>query len=130
MLVDWKLKQTPIKRAWPGYTALGQGEYGLTFSEIVEKRLGSVKKGEDIVKQLKSAKFVITPEILSRINCPALGMVSEDEGEDFVKQAEEFYQGISSDNKELHIFKLKKDGSNDHCQLDNHSRGTQVIFDC
>lgn len=129
-LVDWKMKQTPIKRAWIEYTALGQGEYGLTFSEIVEKRLGSVKKGENLVEQLKSVnKFVITPDILSEISCPALGMVSEDEGKDFVRQAEEFYQGISSADKDLHIFKLKKDGSNDHCQLDNRSRGTQVMFD-
>jgi len=41
----------------------------------------------------------------------------------FVNQAEEFYQGIYSDDKDLHIFKLRNDGSNDHCQLDNRSRG-------
>jgi len=47
----------------------------------------------------------------------------------FVNQAEEFYQGIYSDDKDLHAFKLRNDGSNDHCQLDNRSRGTQVMFD-
>lgn len=129
-LVDRKMKKTPISRAWIEFTALSQAEYGLSFSEIVEKRIGAVKKGESVVEQLKKVnQFVITPEILSGVSCPALGMVSADEGEDFVRQAEEFYQGISSVNKKLHIFNLEKDGSNDHCQLDNRSRGAQVMFD-
>ena len=66
---------------------------------------------------------------LDKITCPALAMVSIDEGEELVRQAKEFYEGISSEIKKLHIFTLDTDGSNDHCQLDNRSRGNQVMFD-
>lgn len=46
-----------------------------------------------------------------------------------VRQAQEFFEGVSSEVKKLHIFTLAADGSNDHCQLDNFARAHQVAFD-
>jgi pimeloyl-ACP methyl ester carboxylesterase len=66
---------------------------------------------------------------LSHIVCPALALVGAGEGEIMVRQAREFYNGIGSTVKKLHVFELEKDGSDDHCQLDNITRGMQVAFD-
>ena len=46
-----------------------------------------------------------------------------------LRQAREFHAGIASEDKRLHIFSLNRDGSDDHCQLDNISRAMQVVFD-
>lgn len=83
----------------------------------VQEKIAEVQKQYTIVNDLH------------KIICPALALVSEDEGEELVRQAQEFYEGISSENKKLHIFTLDTDGSNDHCQLDNRSRGNQIMFD-
>jgi esterase/lipase len=45
---------------------------------------------------------------LQKITCPVLALVSEDEGEELVRQAKEFYEGISSENKTLYIFTLDR----------------------
>jgi hypothetical protein len=37
--------------------------------------------------------------------------------------------GFGVAEKRLHVFTLERDGSYDHCQLDNVSRGQQVTFD-
>ncbi|MBC8387184.1 MAG: hypothetical protein H8E13_03945 [Actinobacteria bacterium] len=64
---------------------------------------------------------------LSQINCPTLALVGEGEGDELVLQAKEFYKGVLSAKKDIHIFSLEKDGSDDHCQLDNRTRGNKVI---
>jgi hypothetical protein len=46
-----------------------------------------------------------------------------------VQQAKTFIEKIGSENKKLHAFTLERDGSYDHCQLDNLSRGQQVMYD-
>jgi len=46
-----------------------------------------------------------------------------------VRQAEQFYEAISSPVKKMHVFSLEQDGSDDHCQMDNRARGNQVMFD-
>lgn len=74
------------------------------------------------------AANVISGEI-HRIHCPSLALVSEQEGEVLLQQARVFIQAVGSENKLLHAFNLERDGSNDHCQLDNLSRGQQVTFD-
>jgi esterase/lipase len=71
---------------------------------------------------------VITDD-LHRITCPALALVGADEGERMLQQAQWFYEGISSKQKRLHVFSLERDGSSDHCQFDNLSRGAQVLYD-
>lgn len=55
--------------------------------------------------------------------------MSAGDGDILQKQAIEFLEGISSSEKRLHLFELAKDGSDDHSQLDNRSRGAQVMFD-
>jgi hypothetical protein len=55
--------------------------------------------------------------------------MGEGEGEIMLRQAREFHAGIASEDKRLHIFSLNRDGSDDHCQLDNISRAMQVVFD-
>ncbi len=66
---------------------------------------------------------------LHKITCPALALVGGGEGEIVEQQARDFLSMISSDVKKLHIFTLETDGSDDHCQIDNRSRGNQVMFD-
>jgi hypothetical protein len=46
-----------------------------------------------------------------------------------LKQAREYYEGVSSTRKKLHVFSLDKDGSDGHCLLDNPTRAMQVMFD-
>jgi pimeloyl-ACP methyl ester carboxylesterase len=64
-----------------------------------------------------------------KINCAVLALIGENEGEELMKQTKEFMSLITSEYKELKIFTLKEDGSDDHCQLDNRIRANQVIFD-
>lgn len=78
--------------------------------------------------KLGSMGFTVRDD-LHRITCPALLLVGDREGERWNKQAKNFYNMISSKKKKLHVFNMEKDGSNDHCQLDNRSRGNQVLFD-
>jgi pimeloyl-ACP methyl ester carboxylesterase len=66
---------------------------------------------------------------LQHIECPALALVSAHEGDVMIQQATSFMEAIASKHKQLHIFTPKRDGSYDHCQLDNISRGQQVMFD-
>ncbi len=66
---------------------------------------------------------------LQRIGCPALALVSAHEGDVLKRQAATFIEAVSSTEKRLHVFTLERDGSYDHCQLDNLSRGQQVMFD-
>ena len=68
-------------------------------------------------------------EYIRAITCPVLGLVGENEGEMMLKQAQFFYKHVSSENKNLYIFKRKEDGSDDHCQLDNFARGQQIVYD-
>ena len=46
-----------------------------------------------------------------------------------MRQAKEFVRRVSSRTKDLYVFTLAKDGTDDHCQLENRSRGNQVKFD-
>jgi esterase/lipase len=78
---------------------------------------------------LNSFRNHVIREEIKAIDCPALALVGKDEGEEMVKQAQFFFDHISSKNKHMHIFSRERDGSNDHCQLDNFSRAQQVAFD-
>ena len=66
---------------------------------------------------------------LNDITCPTLALAGENEGNELIQQAHDFYEKISSSKKRLHIFSMKKDGSDDHCQLDNRTSANRVIFD-
>jgi len=71
----------------------------------------------------------VPDEMLRRITCPVLAMVSRGDGPVLMRQAERFMASVSSETKKLHVFSLEEDGSDDHVQLDNLSRGNQVMFD-
>ncbi len=46
-----------------------------------------------------------------------------------LRQTRKFIEGISSEEKKMHVFMLEQDGSHDHCMLDNLSRMQQVMFE-
>ena len=71
----------------------------------------------------------VPDEQLRKIQCPVLALVSEGDGPVLRRQAEKFLAAVSSKQKTLHVFTLEEDGSDDHCQLDNLSRGNQVMYD-
>lgn len=81
-------------------------------------------------EELDSETFnaCIIRDDLHRIKCPALVLVGEEEGEMMIRQAQDFYDGIGSQEKEMHILSMVEDGSADHCQLDNIARAHQIIF--
>jgi pimeloyl-ACP methyl ester carboxylesterase len=125
-------------------TALGRLPDGL-FDAVVEFRLrrsgilknffryGGWVRGEDYssyarIARLDYSAYDLRP-CLDRITCPVLSLAGEGEGELLLRQAREFHKGISSKDKRLHVFSLAEDGSDDHCQLDNITRGMQVVFD-
>lgn len=66
---------------------------------------------------------------LSTITCPTLALVSENEGTILVEQAKEYQRKVSSAVNDLRILTLERDGTDDHIQLDNRSRGSQLTFD-
>jgi len=63
------------------------------------------------------------------ISCPTLSLVGADEGEEMLRQTHEFHRAIRTREKSLHVFTLDRDGTHDHCMLDNHSRMHQVLFE-
>jgi len=129
-IVEWKLKKSPLRKSWAEYSAWTGGEHGLKYIDRLKKAAGTLNEGESLWEALqRTNKFVITKQDLKNIICPTLAMVGEDEGDVMIKQAKEFIDSISSEKKDLYIFRLDKDGSIDHCQLDNRSRGSQIMFD-
>ncbi len=112
--MDFVMRRKPILKAYKAYTDTTNGTVGKSLKERIE---------------IAQTQFVIPKERLAQIECPTLVLVSEDEGEEFLRQAREFFSCISAAKKDMHVFSLAGDGSNDHCQVDNISRACQVIFD-
>ena len=121
-VIEWIIRKampkSPLSFAFGEYTLRTFG----VMKSILEK--GTWKEWLGLGSRGYSVK-----DDLHRITCPALLLVGDNEGERWLQLAKEFYDSISSEVKKLHIFSLEKDGSNDHCQLDNGSRGNQVLFD-
>lgn len=115
-LIDRKLKKSPMIKTLIEYSYWTYGLEVLPWSEALKLR----EEAPEL--------FTIEKD-LHKITCAALALVSEDEGEELVRQAKEFYDSISSTKKTLYTFTIDADGSNDHCQLDNRSRGNSVMFD-
>ena len=113
-LVRRRLERSPMRKSLVEYSLWTNGVKDKTILEWVEAGGGKPFKVREYLPQIK---------------CPALALVSQDEGEVMVRQAHEFYENISSKQKHIHVFTRLRDGSNDHCQLDNISRGQQVVFD-
>ncbi len=125
-------------------TALGRLPEWL-FNAVVKRRVrksgilqnfiryGGWVRGADFssyarIARLDYSAYNVRPH-LDRITCPVLSLAGEGEGEIMVRQAREFHERIASKDKTLYVFSLAEDGSDDHCQLDNISRGMQVVFD-
>jgi len=115
-LVDRKLKKSPMIKTLIEYSLWTYGFEIQPWSDMLKLREGAPEE------------YTIEND-LHKITCATLALVSEDEGEELVRQAKQFYEGISSENKKMHVFTIDEDGTNDHCQLDNRSRGNQVMFD-
>ncbi|MHA1376666.1 MAG: hypothetical protein ACTSR7_20485 [Promethearchaeota archaeon] len=104
----------PLQYTLAKYILWVWGMHELSWTEVLKK---DMYKKHNIKDQIH------------KINCPALAIVSDSEGEELLTQAKEFIEGISSNVKEIYIFNLDKDGSNDHIQLDNRIGGNQIMFD-
>ncbi|MGA2977744.1 MAG: hypothetical protein ABSF77_20785 [Spirochaetia bacterium] len=96
-------------------------------------RYGAWVRGEDFssftrIAHIDYSSYDVRP-YPDRIRCPVLSLAGKGEGEIMLAQAREFHEAIPSKDKRLQIFSLERDGSDDHCQLDNISSGMQVIFD-
>jgi pimeloyl-ACP methyl ester carboxylesterase len=111
-ILERALASAPVMRALLHYTRWSWG--ARTYGELLE---------------LPSFGAHVLGDRLGEIRCPALALVSAEEGDELVRQAREFHAGIASEQKRLHVFELATDGSNDHCQIDNLSRSNQVTFD-
>ena len=113
-MIEMKWKRSPLTRALKEYSAWSAGVELTTDIESMSEHY---------------REWRVSDEMLKNITCPVLAMVSVGDGPVLIKQARKFMESISSENKRLHLFSLERDGSDDHCQLDNLSRGAQVMFD-
>lgn len=111
-VVARRLRKSPLTKALVDYSTWTWGVNSLSEEFALDSFRGHVIREE-----------------IQAIECPALALVGKDEGEEMVNQAQFFFDHISSKNKHLHVFSRERDGSNDHCQLDNFSRAHQVVFD-
>jgi esterase/lipase len=111
-MVAYRLRKSPVTKALLDYSAWTWGV------DSLHKEF-----------ELESFKKHIIIDDIHAISCPALALVGRDEGEEMIRQAQFFYEGISSKKKTLHIFTREKEGCSDHCQLDNFARAHQVAYD-
>jgi predicted alpha/beta-fold hydrolase len=110
------LKKSPLRKALKEYSDWTAGLFGQVFTSIEDK----LAIMED---------WRIPLDDLANTDCHVLGLVSDREGVELMKQARQYIDTVSSKNKRLYIMSLEKDGSDDHCQLDNRLRANQVMFD-
>lgn len=113
-LIERKMKKSPLTYALKSYSAWSAGIELTTDIETMSKYYRNWK---------------ISDAMLQDINCPVLALVSTGDGPVLIRQAERFMEKVSFQAKSMHIFSVDKDGTDDHCQLDNLSRGNQVMFD-
>jgi len=113
-LIERSWKRSPLNYALKEYSAWSAGLELSTDIDLMSEHY---------------ANWKLSNEMLSNITCPVLAMVSEGDGPILINQAEKFIESVSSKSKKIHVFSLEIDGSDDHFQLDNLSRGNQVMFD-
>lgn len=111
-IVERKLRNTVMLKGLSYYTIWTWG-----CPNFAEWRNWDAKMKSDIASEVH------------KITCPVLALVSKHEGDIMLQQAESFIEKVGSEDKRLHVFTLERDGSYDHCQLDNLSRGQQVMYD-
>lgn len=115
VMLDKKMNKVPIRKAFWEFSRW-----------IMPHREMKVKQWTKKITKVR--EYVLTDE-LHKIDCAVLGLVGAGEGPELMRQAEEFVKRVSSKKKDLYVFTLEGDGTNDHCQLENRARGNQVMFD-
>lgn len=63
-----------------------------------------------------------------KITCPTLALAGEDEGGEFLAQADTFFKTVFVKNKTKRIFSINE-GAGGHCQVGNLTIMQQVVFD-
>lgn len=112
-VIQHRLRKSPITRNFMQYTAWLRGMGPLPIIDIM---------------RIDYSAYTIRNE-LKAIECPTLALAGAGEGEMMIKQAGEYYDGVGSRQKDMYVFNLQRDGSDDHCQLDNTTRAMQVMLD-
>jgi len=113
-LLDWKIRKSPATKSLIYYMLWTMGHSRI--SELLQ----AVDRGE--------FAFDIEGKE-NQITCPSLALAGEGEGVELLRQTRQFYENVSSPDREIKIFTLEEDASDDHCQLDNRTRANQVVFD-
>ncbi len=85
---------------------------------------GGTKTFKDGINILKAYSI---EGLESKITCPTLALAGEGEGKEFDKQAKDFIENISSQEKNLRIF-TNEEGAGSHCQVDNHRLMNEVVI--
>lgn len=111
--LEWKFRKSPIIKNFIAYCAWLRGYRDLLMIDSL---------------RIDYSDYDIAGE-LGAIACPTLALAGAGEGEVMVKQAKDYYERVGSKLKKYYLFTLERDGSDDHCQLDNTSRGMQVMLD-
>lgn len=117
-LTEIKMKKSPLMKSMM-YLAMWNSGYAGQYSA---REVFNAVLSEDPDKWCLRDK-------MHNITCPTLALAGENEGKELIDQARDFYETISSKKKELYIFSMENDGSDDHCQLDNRTSANRVIFD-
>ena len=115
--INRKLARNPLIHAYMEYGLWTTGRDDMTLYEWMNSEEA----------QRDWAKFNIVDD-LHHITCPSLALVGAAEGEEMLRQTEEYHRGISSQHKKMYTFTMDRDGSHDHCMLDNISRMHQIVF--
>ncbi len=116
--INRKLGRNPLIRAYM--------EYGLWTTGLADMSLYEWMNSQQA--QDDWARFNIVDD-LPKITCPSLALVGAAEGEEMLRQTQEYHDGISSVDKTMYTFTMERDGSHDHCMLDNISRMHQIVFE-
>lgn len=85
---------------------------------------GGTKTFKDGINILKAYSI---EGLESKIACPTLALAGEGEGKEFYRQAKDFIENISSEEKTLRIF-TNEEGAGSHCQVDNHRLMNEVVI--
>jgi pimeloyl-ACP methyl ester carboxylesterase len=87
--------------------------------------VGGIEKPYEFIEQ---TKLLNLDGLEKNIVCPTLALASEEEGEELINQAKQFYENIASVNKKLYIFSVDE-GAGAHCQMNNFTLMSQVVYD-
>jgi pimeloyl-ACP methyl ester carboxylesterase len=87
--------------------------------------VGGIEKLYEFIEQ---TKLLNLDGLEQNIVCPTLALASEEEGEELINQAKQFYENIASVNKKLYIFSVDE-GAGAHCQMNNFTLMSQLVYD-